>query len=255
MRQVFRSSRSTWAVVAGAVLAAQPAIAQLSLQQALLLRDGGTALVTPPAEAAIAAPATTEDALHALADQAAVIFTGQVLRVQQAGGTVRIDLQVEDGIRGVATGETYTLQEWAGAWSAHADRLRVGQRALYLLHAPSVGGFSSPVGGADGIVPLSGDANTLATDLRWIAARVLRNVATRTDNAPDGVAVKANTLYASSGKAVVATAAHRASAAANGIAWPADATNGNVLGVDLHAIDANLVSGLLRAWKPVAGVR
>lgn len=253
MLHVLRQNSRCWTTAASLFFAAAtavPACAQLSLQQALLLQANG-ATIAPPADAApVAAPTNTEDALHALADAAAVIFTGEVLRVQQAGDAVQIDLRVEDGIRGVTTGDTYTLREWSGLWSAHADRLRVGQRALYLLHAPSVGGFSSPVGGADGIIPLSGDEITAATDLRWVAARVQRSAAARPDNAPDGVTLRANTVYAAGIAPVLATPGHSASAATNGIAWPADPTNGNVLGIDLRAIDAGLVRGLLRAWKP-----
>ena len=256
MQHVSGQNNKFWRVALGLLVAAAtavPACAQLSLQQALLLRAGG-ATIAPAADAAPpAAPATTEDALHTLADAAAVIFTGEVLRVQQAGDAVQIDLRVDDGIRGVATGGTYILREWVGLWSAHADRLRVGQRALFLLHAPSVGGFSSPVGGVDGIIPLSGDDITSATDLRWIAARVRRSTATRPENAPDGVMLRANTLYAAGITPVVATPEHSAAAGTNGIAWPADATNGNVLGTDLRAIDTGLVRGLLRAWKSTAG--
>ncbi len=255
MRHVARQNSRSWTTAASLLLAAAtavPACAQLSLQQALLLRANGVSVALPADAAPPAAPATTEDALHALADAAAVIFAGEVLRVQQSGDSVQIDLRVDDGIRGVTTGDTYTLREWAGLWPTQADRLRVGQRAMYLLHAPSVGGFSSPVGGVDGIIPLSGDEITAATDLRWVAARVQRSAAARPDNAPDGTAARANTVYAAGITPVLATPEHSASAASNGMAWPADATNGNVLGTDLRAIDAGLVSGLLRAWKSSA---
>lgn len=58
-------------------------------------------------------------------------------------------------------------------------RYVVGQRALLLLHAPSAAGFSSPVGGADGVVSVQGEAVGGTTDLRWVAARALRTVALR----------------------------------------------------------------------------
>ncbi len=198
---------------------------------------------------------TTEGALHDLADQAAVIFRGEVLKIQTEDGATRIDLRVDEGIRGVTTGQTFSMREWTGLWIANADRYRVGQRALFLLHAPSAGGFTSPVGGQDGVIPVSGDEVSGAVDLRWIAARVARSMSTRPDNAPDGTTPGANTVYPVRG-AVSATPAHKASAASNGIAWPADAVNGNVLGPDLHSIDSTLVTGLLRAWNAVtAGER
>ena len=195
-----------------------------------------------------AAPVTTEAALRALADQAAIIFRGQVLSIQTEESAVRIDLHVDDGIRGVVTGQTYSLREWSGLWVAGSQRYHVGQRALFLLHEPSAGGFSSPVGGSDGIIPLAGDDVSSAVDLRWVAARVARTVATRPDNAPDGLAQASGAVYPAHGT-IPATAAHQASASANGVAWPAD-TRGNVLGPDLRSIDSNLVAGLLRAWSP-----
>ncbi len=223
--------------------------AQLSLEQALLLQSHGVLSQADSDTPLAAAPVTTEAALRALADQAAIIFRGEVLSIQTGDDSVRIDLRVDDGIRGVVTGQTYSLREWSGLWVAGAQRYHVGQRALFLLHQPSAGGFSSPVGGSDGVIPLAGDEVRSAVDLRWVAARVARSVATRPDNAPDGGAYGSGTVYSARG-AIAATAAHQASAAANGVAWPAEASSGNVLGPDLHSIDSNLVAGLLRAWSP-----
>lgn len=225
--------------------------AQLTLGQALLLQSHGLPPQTTPDAPAPAAPVSTEAALRNLADQAAIIFRGEVLSIQADGNAVRIDLRVDDGIRGAVTGQTYSLREWSGLWVAGGQRYHVGQRALFLLHEPSAGGFSSPVGGSDGIIPLAGDDVSSAVDLRWVAARVARTVATRPDNAPDGVVSGAATVYSAHGT-VAATAAHAASAAANGVAWPANATNGNVLGPDLRNIDSTLVTGLLRAWAPTS---
>ena len=251
MRHGWKRNSNIVLAASSVLAAALPAAAQLSLQQALLLRSHGASQAVADAPLPTA-PNTTEAALHELADQAAVIFTGEVLRVLQDGNSMQIDLRVDDGIRGVATNATYTLHEWTGLWSTASEHMRVGQRALFLLHAPSVGGFSSPVGGPDGIIPLSGDQVSGAVDLRWIAARVQRSAAPRPENAPDGTAVSANTVYAASFVPIAATPAHQASATANGIAWPADATNGNLLGPDLRRIDTGLVSGLLRAWTNAA---
>ncbi len=223
--------------------------AQLTLGQALLLQSHGVPSQTTSDVPAPAAPVSTEAALRTLADQAAIIFRGEVLSIQQDGNAVRIDIRVDDGIRGAVTGQAYSLREWSGLWVAGGQRYHVGQRALFLLHEPSAGGFSSPVGGSDGIIPMAGDDVSSAVDLRWVAARVARTVATRADNAPDGVVTGSATIYAAHGT-VAPTAAHAAGATANGVAWPADATNGNVLGPDLRSIDSNLVTGLLRAWTP-----
>ncbi len=225
--------------------------AQLTLGQALLLQSHGSSSQVSQDTPLPAAAVTTEAALRSLADEAAIVFRGEVLSIQAEANTMRIDLHVEDGIRGVVTGQTFTLREWGGLWTASSRRYHTGQRALFLFHEPSAGGFSSPVGGADGIIPVTGDDVSSAADLRWVAARVARTVTTRQDNAPDGVVYAAGTVYATQG-AVAATAAHQASAAANGVAWPADATKGNVLGPDLRSIDSNLVSGLLRAWNPTS---
>jgi len=145
------------------------------------------------------APATTEDALHAMAQQAAVIFAGQVVGVRLvsgrdgATGVVEIEFAVDDAVRGVS-GSSYTLREWAGLWAGGDPPFRAGQRYLMLLHAPSAGGLSSPVGGMDGAIPIVvGPAEraepALAepgrgthgggsmVDLRWVATRVARPVA------------------------------------------------------------------------------
>jgi len=149
-----------------------------------------------------AGPATTEDALRGMEQQAAVIFAGQVVGVRRvsgrdgATGVVEIEFAVEDAVRGVSGG-SYTLREWAGLWAGGDPPFRAGQRYLMLLHAPSAGGLSSPVGGMDGAIPIVvgpaeraepalaepgrgtrlGDSVDLRTvDLRWVATRVVRPV-------------------------------------------------------------------------------
>jgi hypothetical protein len=138
-----------------------------------------------------------EAALHALAQQAAVIFAGQVVAVRRldgangATGVVEIEFAVDDAVRGVS-GSAYTLREWAGLWTGGDQPLRVGQHILMLLLAPSAAGLSSPVGGMDGAIPIRGEpaqaelrqgtrlaedtapADARTVDLRWVATRVLR---------------------------------------------------------------------------------
>ncbi len=91
----------------------------------------------------------------------------------------------------------YILREWAGLWAAGSQRYRVGQRLLMMLHAPSMGGMSSPVGGLDGAIPIrqGGTGTALANeatrlqspfvepfvDLRWLGVRVPRVVAYRSE--------------------------------------------------------------------------
>jgi hypothetical protein len=133
--------------------------------------------------------------VQSLAQRAGVIFTGQVISIRArspqgqwiAAGSpsasqpvtasmrVEISFQVEQGIRGVASGSTYTLREWGGLWTAGVDdgRYRFHQRALVMLY-PTRGVLSSPVGGMDGVLPLRGPANASLVDLSWIQARLQR---------------------------------------------------------------------------------
>jgi hypothetical protein len=169
----------------------------------LLTAKGGRAQMA--AEAAPGTtPGTTEDALRAMAQRAAVIFAGQVVAVRRlngmdgATGIVEIEFAVDDAVRGIS-GSTYTLREWAGLWAGGDQPLRAGQRFLMLLHAPSAAGLSSPVGGMDGTIPIRGgrplarvagiatavDRRTMdlrAVDLRWVATRVVRPVSYRSES-------------------------------------------------------------------------
>ncbi len=162
-------------------------------------------------------PQSVDDALHAMAQLAGVIFTGQVVGVRRldgvngATGVVEITFAVADAVRGVSGG-TYTLREWAGLWPGGDSPFRVGERFLMLLHAPGAAGLSSPVGGMDGAVPIRGGgsmvgpqaagseetasarvaavktglagASALAdgrvVDLRWVGTRVVQPLSYRT---------------------------------------------------------------------------
>jgi hypothetical protein len=145
-------------------------------------------------------PETETDAeLHAMSRMAAVIFTGRVVALRRAEasngatGVVEIEFAVEDAICGVSGG-SYVLREWAGAWTAGNEPLRPGHRYLMLLHAPGRAGLSSPVGGADGAIPIRGgepaglgatgetsagggtSPGTGFVDLGWVAMRAVRPV-------------------------------------------------------------------------------
>ncbi len=139
-----------------------------------------------------------EDELHQMSEQAGVIFAGQVLAVRQQGaagsGWVDIEFRVEEAIRGCVGQGTYTLREWAGLWAGGLARYRVGEQLLMLLHAPTEAGLSSPVGGQDGAIPITGSGQApgagddfvvsgeQAVDLRWIQARLLRSASNASGN-------------------------------------------------------------------------
>jgi hypothetical protein len=140
------------------------------------------------------------DVLHQMSDRADVIFMGQVLTVRlpegagPASGIVEIEFRVDQAIRGCKSGQPYVLREWGGLWTGSSGRYRVGQRLLMLLHAPSRGGMSSPVGGLDGAIPIRQSAVSASpeknatpppslpfVDLRWLGARLPRAVAYRNE--------------------------------------------------------------------------
>jgi hypothetical protein len=156
-------------------------------------RPGG-----PPAPETV--PPKIAQALTSMAQQAAVIFTGQVRSIdhEEAHGYVDVSFTVEQALRGTSA-TRYVLREWAGLWIGQPERYRLGERMLLLLRSRSRSGFSSPVGGLDGALPiLSGslpplpdstgqipadrgnasqsglDPSSLCVDLRWIATRVQR---------------------------------------------------------------------------------
>src|SRR6266702_2750610 len=207
-------------------------------------------------------PQTTQDALHAMSQQAAIIFAGQVIAVRQsdgrsrATGFVEIDFAIDDASRGVSGG-TYALREWAGMWRDGA--LIPGQRYLMLLHAPGTSGLSSPVGGMDGAIPIRGTAqppqalsresettDTREVDLRWIGTRVARPVSYRPESVARSplvpVAVRAYTVTRSSSIAPEAPSPNPdESAAPMALAATAEPTP--------PSASYTATIGLLRAWE------
>ena len=140
-------------------------------------------------------PAGVSAVLVDLASRAAVIFTGQVLAVTPAAGVVDIRFQIDNPIRNCPQNGDYVVREWAGLWTAHPNRYRVGQRVLLFLTARGAAGMSAPVDVDDGIVPLVATAKQpimdtsgtvpadapsggLTVDLRWLQARVTRTTTT-----------------------------------------------------------------------------
>ena|SRR5579872_3768245 len=83
------------------------------------------------------------------------IFAGTVNSVERAApvqnrvATVQINFHVDQGIRGVRSGQTLTIREWAGLWQS-GERYRPGERVLLFLYLPSKLGLTSPVQGPRG---------------------------------------------------------------------------------------------------------
>ncbi len=73
-------------------------------------------------------------------------------------------------------------------WAPGTQRYVLGQRVLAFVHGASGAGFSSPVHGAEGLVPVvvqGADAPKLL-DVRRVAASVVRAPGTRLPDATDG---------------------------------------------------------------------
>jgi len=93
---------------------------------------------------------------------AGYIFAGTVKSIDRtalkknAVGTVQINFHVDQGMRGVRTGQALTVREWAGLWSS-GERYRVGERVLLFLYPPSKLGLTSPVQGALGRFNIGSD--------------------------------------------------------------------------------------------------
>lgn len=166
-------------------------------------------------------PPEVAQVLTGMAAQAEVIFVGRVRSIdrQDAHGFVDIAFDVQTVLRGTAAA-TYVLREWAGLWTWQQDRYRADERVLLLLRKRSSSGFSSPVGGLDGALPLFGggpqplmnpagwvardtgagvaSGYALANarvDLRWIAAKVVRSRQCALNGAGSGARLPAAAAY------------------------------------------------------------
>jgi hypothetical protein len=139
--------------------------------------DGGAVAQRPGMSVEVLPAASVAGVLSSLASRAGVVFVGQVRSVVPKEGVVEITFQVQQPVIG-AVGGTYLLREWAGRWTGGQQRYRVGQRAMYFLHAPSAAGLSSSVGGMAGVVPLIPMGANVGPllDVRLLAALVTRKV-------------------------------------------------------------------------------
>ena len=122
-----------------------------------------------------------------LAAHAQAVFVGQIVSIQRKDSVEEVTFRVERPVVGAA-GASYVMREWAGLWPAGHNRYSVGQRVLAFLHGASGSGMSSPVHGAEGLVPVvvqGADAPELV-DVRRLAASVVRAPGTPLPTEADG---------------------------------------------------------------------
>lgn len=114
--------------------------------------------------------------IRQVTQKAGIIFVGRVVSVRRIPSTgtnsvdtVQVSFQVEQGVRGVRSGQTLAIQEWSGLWVG-SERYRAGERMLLVLYPPSKLGLTSPVGGADGRFVVDKDAGILLspTQQQWL---------------------------------------------------------------------------------------
>ena len=102
-----------------------------------------------------------------LTQSSGYIFAGTVKSVQRVASgengvaSVQINFYVDQGLRGVRTGQMLAIREWGGLWES-GESYRLGERVLLFLYPPSKLGLTSPVRGPagrfkigpDGLVPV-----------------------------------------------------------------------------------------------------
>ena len=110
-------------------------------------------------------------------DQAGLIFEGTVTAIQPELGngkipqTYRITFLVRNGLRGVRTGASFSIREWAGLWTpgtGQPSRYRVGERAFLFLYPPGRAGLTSTVSGRKGKLTVT--AGRVALPSTWLAS-------------------------------------------------------------------------------------
>lgn len=111
------------------------------------------AVLPAPAQAVFSGVSSPSSQLSQTVRAAGFIFSGTVLSVvrdpAQSGhaSTVRTAFKVDRGVRGVRTGEVFTIRQWAGVVPAP---YRPGQRVFLFLYPRSKLGLTSAVGGDAG---------------------------------------------------------------------------------------------------------
>lgn len=91
--------------------------------------------------------------LHIIVAPSGYVFSGTVKAVERikprSPGSVavmQITFYVNHGYRGVRSGQTFSIHEWAGLWES-GDRYRLGEHVMLFLYPPSRLGLTSPVPG------------------------------------------------------------------------------------------------------------
>src|SRR5689334_14750259 len=80
--------------------------------------------------------------IQQLASKAGYIFSGTVISVERSRASnpgsvasTQITFHVDEGLRGVRSGQTLTIREWPGLWS-QGERYRPGERVVLFLYRP-----------------------------------------------------------------------------------------------------------------------
>jgi hypothetical protein len=115
-------------------------------------------------------------AMRSMALRASAVFVGQVVAIHRKGGVVEVVFRVDTSVAG-SPGALYTMREWAGLWPPGMERYQPGERALVYVHGASAAGFSTPVNGAEGVVPvIAANGTAPLLDVSRLATRVQRGM-------------------------------------------------------------------------------
>src|SRR5277367_5336757 len=110
-----------------------------------------------------------------LTQSSGYIFAGTVKSVERVApkgngvATVEINFHVDQGLRGVRTGQMLAIREWAVLWES-GESYRLGERVLLFLYPPSKLGLTSPVQGPMGRFKIGPDGQ-IVLDPRRISFR------------------------------------------------------------------------------------
>lgn len=139
-------------------------VLNVTLMVAMLACASLSYLSSPYARAEMArsvgAPVIPISRLRPLTAKSGYIFAGTVTSISAAKpdnakdiATIRITFRIDEGMRGVRTGQTLAIREWMGAWE-NGQCYRVGEKVFLFLYAPSKLGLTSAVGGGQGRFPI-----------------------------------------------------------------------------------------------------
>ena len=183
-----------------------------------------------PVEAPAALTPATSAALSEMTRRAGVVFAGRVQAVDRHddAGFVEVRFAVDEAVKGCAAGRPYMLREWAGLWSFGTPRYVAGERLLVFLTGRSASGFSAPVDGFAGVLPLRATAIEPIADARG--------------NAPpeDGSDVLAAAASGMPATGSTATGVGRVTPRTSAAAVPINSIAINSMAVDLRWLQATL---------------